>query len=227
MEKNIDNMSMEKEIAVLVDKCGNISSGTSAAAIVKFTKEKRSWKEVSKIDFSCICKIDTGIESDLDAEEWEEQLKKIREDCKEIADRLGNCRIIIGKSISGLMYKVFSSKDFVILETEKFTPDMLDDIYDMALKANEPHKKCELPLEPQETDVPGEYFFDFKQLKLKYRITSKETIRPFLAKRKFSKLIILCDHRMPWLDDDLKRLQLACEEIRDGSNVTLIIEPIQ
>lgn len=218
---------MEKEVAVLVDKSGNITSGTNVAAVVKFVKEKNVWKENFKIWRSCVCTENAELEDDLDTRALEEQLKKVRGYCQEIADKLENCRIIVGSSISGLMYKVFSSRDYVILETDIFTPDMLDDIYDKALTANEPLKGCELPLEPQQTEIPDEYFFDFKQLKLKYRVTSKETIRPFISKKKFSKLTILCDHRMPWLDDDLKRLKLVCEEIREGSNVTLIIKPMQ
>lgn len=244
---------MEKEVAVLVDKSGNITSGTNAAAIIKFVKAKQVWKEEFKIWLSCVygenaesassldaafgaepdtdlaansdADLGVNLDADLDTKYLEEQLKTIRNHFQEIADRLENCRIIVGSSISGLMYKVFSGRDYVILETDTFAPEMLDDIYDKALKANEPLKGCELPLEPQPTDMPGEYFFDFKQLKLKYRVTSKETIRPFISKKKFSKLTILCDHRMPWLDDDLERLGLTCEEIREGSNVTLIIKP--
>lgn len=218
---------MEKEVAVLVDKDGNITSGTNAAAIIKFVKAKQVWKEDSKIWISCVCAENVGLQGDLDAKYLEEQLKRVRSYYEDVANKLESCRIIVGSSISGLMYKVLCSRDYVIMETDTFTPEMLDDIYDKALKADEPLKGCELPLEPQPADVQGEYFFDFKQLKLKYRVTSKETIRPFLAKKKFNKLTILCDHRMPWLDDDLERLKLTCEEIREGSNVTLIIKPAQ
>lgn len=246
---------MEKEVAVLVDKDGNITLGTNAAAIIKFVKAKQVWKEDSKIWISCVCAENVGhkvgsaaepdtdlaanldadlgldlganFDADLDAKYLEEQLKRVRSYYEDVANKLESCRIIVGSSISGLMYKVFCDRDYVIMETDTFTPEMLDDIYDKALKADEPLKGCELPLEPQPADVQGEYFFDFKQLKLKYRVTSKETIRPFLAKKKFNKLTILCDHRMPWLDDDLERLGLTCEEIREGSNVTLIIKPMQ
>lgn len=203
---------MEREIAVLLDKNDDIASGTEAEKIVKYVKNKEVWHigQDIKIEVQNIEKTD---------------LRESRNYYFDLIGKLGECRILVGKNIRGILFSVFSSADYLIMESDSFDTGMLDEIYHNAVNADKTVSKTDFPVQPQPTETQGEYYFDFLSLKREIKnITSRQTIKPFLEKKEFKKLTVLCDHKMPWLDSELERLDLSCEQEDTGSGVILLIQ---
>lgn len=202
---------MEREIAVLLDAKGQITSGAEAVRILKYIRQNGEWE--------------IGQDIELAQDFNEMNLGGSRNFYFNLINQLEDCRILVGTSIRGIMFSVFTSVDYLIMETESFDTNMLDEIYHKAIHADEIPEKIVLPTEPQPTEIEGEYYFDFLSLKRQVKtVTSRQTIIPFLEGQEFQKLTILCDHKMPWLDEELELLGLHCAEENKGNGLLLVIQ---
>ncbi|MCD7725297.1 MAG: hypothetical protein LUI12_07070 [Clostridiales bacterium] len=205
---------MEREIAVLMDENNQITSGTEAVRIIKYEKPDTVWQIQSSIELNEIC---------VNSEDVD--LGQVRNFYFNLIGLLGSCRILLGTSIRGILFSVFSSVDYLIIETDCFEMQMLDEIYHSAMCEDQVEERPILSEKPEPVGVNGEYYFDFLSLKRQIKtITSRQTIKPFLEQQEFRKLTILCDHKMPWLDDVLNKLDMNCVEKNTGSGIVLVIQ---
>lgn len=211
---------MKQEIAVLLDKDDKIATASAAVYLVKYVKQMQNWRLDQRIE------IRTYEQASQKSQEM--NLNAVRNDYFHLIEALGECRILVGKRVRGVMFSIFSSVDYLIMETDNFDEKMLDTIYDSALQEQQPQNQTVFSMQPQPLETPGEYYFDFQSLKRQLRtITSRQTIQPFLRQQSFQKLTILCDHKMPWLDEELEALRLLCTQEKQDDGVLLVIRPAE
>ncbi len=127
-------------------------------------------------------------------------MKALRSLVRELADRLGDCRIAAGRQMTGIIYRELDTCGFSIFEIEDVNPDILDGILrDMT----EPDTKADDQTQPVETSEPGVYTFDLVHYQNTYPDkSSKQALKPFLENTPFYELKLICSHVPPWLEQD-------------------------
>jgi Fe-only nitrogenase accessory protein AnfO len=204
---------MQRIIAIIVDENGQITETQNAKNIFVFCKMDQKWSIQKEVQAQNIM---VGNMAD------------VRNRLEAIIKELADCKIIFGKSITGLAFNVFNQAGFIISELEEFDEKMLDflfedvvDEYESALAEKEAIK---VPTAPTETETKGNYFFDFGSLKNSgSSLSSKEVLRPFLNETPFIQLEIICDHVMPWLESELKNRELTYAITEISSNKYSIV----
>lgn len=207
---------MEKKIAVFWDKDKNICSMQEASELAVYSFDKGKWYTEESLDI-------TGL--------YEGGIARVRNRTIELVKKLGGCRVIAGKNITGVIYNVFDSEGFIISELNVFAENELEYLYSQIEEQfkdmeREREEALLIPTAPSETEEIGDYFFDFSLLKntgTKY--SSKSTILPFLNKTDFRHLEIICDHVMPWFEEEMKKrgLYYIVKE-RDDKKISILIE---
>ncbi len=179
---------MQQEIAVILNQNQQLTKLQEANTLLVYKEEDTLWNVHKEISVHHIC---------------DGSLPEVRDNISRLVNELGDCRIIIGTNITGIVYNVLNQAGFVISELQTFHESMLDSIYQeisielMDLKEGMETNKI-VPTRPYETHQKDHYFFDFNLLKgSNSSHTSKSTILPFLNSTTFTQLEILCDHVMP------------------------------
>lgn len=184
-----------KTIAVYVNQVGATSTFKEPGFIRLYGRNDSEWilfKEYpNTIDFSM------GI-------------SEIRIKLNEVVQKLDDCNIFVAKEISGQLYYVLEANAFNTYEAEGKPEEYLDSIWEVEqseMKKKNDDKKDSTPIILQEqTDRPGVYSINLtKALNQNGTLSSKQILRPFLQKKKFESLEILCDHIPRWFETDLKR----------------------
>lgn len=207
---------MEKKIAVLWDQEKKIASIQEADELVLYYFSEGKWFFEKSLNI-------TGL--------FAGGVAQIRNKTIEIIRELGECRIIAGRNITGVIYNVLDSEGFIISELDELAEEQLDLLYTqivIQLKEIEREKKEEIlvPTAPLETEVKGDYFFDFSLLKNSTaNYSSKSTIIPFLNTVDYKHLEIICNHVMPWFEEEMKKRKLYYSiKERDDKKVSILIE---
>ncbi len=204
---------MQKTIAVILDENNHLTGITDARKLSVYHKSGEDWTKQKEI---------------ILPELFQGGMADIRKKLGGVIGELDDCKIIAGKSVTGLVYNTLSSAGFIIAEIDEFKPAVLDGLYsDILNEINALHREAELsniPTAPVETGIKGNYFFDFGLLKnsgLPY--SSKTTILPFLNSVRFNQLEILCDHVMPWFDPEMKKRNLLYTVTETGNGKISIL----
>lgn len=121
-----------------------------------------------------------------------------------VAEKLGDAKIFVGKSVCGLAYQIFDRMGFQIIETDRFSPRLLDRILNEIDESDRCRKEEEAKSGkaalPAETETPGFFFLNLIELQRKKPdISSKMALQPFFDTTPFDRLTILCHHLPPWL----------------------------
>lgn len=189
---------MSKQIAVFVDESDEIALPNKAAAIKIYEKQSGKWNTLKQFSFSIP-------ESKI--------IKNFRGNLLNIVNLLGECNIIVGKEISGLIYTVFEQAGFRIVEADGKPEELLDELvekieeYEASLILNA--EEFVTGVEPKALDDDGHFFINLKELQgNKSNVTSKQALLPFLKNRTFYELQVICSHEPPWLENELERLKL-------------------
>lgn len=206
---------MQKAIAVMLDENDRVTEMNNAKKLSVFHKTEQKWVLREEI---------------ILPELFNGSLPEIRRGLASVAKEIRDCKLIVGKTITGLVFQVFNSAGFIISETDVFDTAILDNLYSDILKeidAFQAEQEADkIPAAPVETEIKGNYFFDFNLLKssdLPY--TSKSTILPFLNSTSFNRLEIICDHVMPWFEAEMKKRKLNFTEtkIKEGKCRVVVI----
>jgi hypothetical protein len=137
----------------------------------------------------------------------------------ELVERMGPCRIILGRSITGLAYNEFDRRGFAVFEAEVLSDGLLEGIWGDA-RAETPE---DVPCYPVETGKPGCYELDLIGLQTAHpEISSKQAFRNFLQGN-FKELIIYCGHVPPWVEAQLPKSSYRAEKLEDG-RIALVIK---
>ncbi len=199
------------KISIIMNNFGEIDSIMENAVISVFEKRNTVWTVVKNIS------IDFGLFQNI---------KELRKKLIQLASELGDCKIIVGRSISGLTYHIFDKMGFDIFEAESFSPVVLDQILsDVHNKSGKREERAFTG--PVETDVPGVYFLDLIALqKQSPGISSKMALQSFLLGTPFFRLDLICEHLPPWIESLVqnKNLNLGTEKLAEGKTRIIITQ---
>ncbi len=203
---------MQKIIAVILDENDHLSELKDAKKLAVYHKTEQKWAKEKEV---------------ILPEIYQGSMAEIRRNLDSVIKGL-DCKIIAGKSITGLVYNIFNNAGFIISELDDFNEAILDELYSDILSEidalNAEKELSNVPTSPTETEIKGNYFFDFSLLKNSgLSFTSKSTILPFLNSVRFNQLEILSDHVMPWFDLEMKKRNLTYTVAETGNGKSSIL----
>ncbi len=196
---------MLKRIAVIVNDEQELSPFEKGSFINIYNKNNTQWQLFKEVRYY----INTNM-----------SLSDLRENIKSLIMELEDCKIIVGKVISGLAYNIFDRNGFAIFEAKDITSSVLDDIYNevSSLKAEAANSK-QITLSPVQTEENGVFYINLIELQAKHpEISSKKALKPFLETTPFYRLEVICSHVPPWFDNILPELNLSYLTEENGDN---------
>ena len=189
------------KISIIMNYSSNINSFEDGAVILVFVNRDAFWTILKRVPV------------DID---FSQDLPLLREDIRNLIAELDDCKIIVGKTISGLAYHMFDKMGFDIFEIEQFNAKILDQILsDLTCTST---KNINMT-SPVEMDVPGIYFLDLISVQNQNpEISSKMILQPFLTNTPFLQLNLICEHLPPWIENFItgKEMKLTTEKTTDG-----------
>lgn len=199
---------MVMKIAALASG-GVLSSLESCTEVLLFEKQGDTWQMTEQLPFR--------LEGCNPSE--------IRDSVRSLILELVNCSVVVSTCIAGIPYHVFDRMGFSVFEADLLSYELLDDLLqDVVLEKKQAVDK-KTATEPIPEDDEGRWVFDLISLQEKHpEISSKQALRPFIQKRNFLELKLLCTHVPPWLDVELpaKHLGYTIEHLRDGQLKVII-----
>lgn len=129
----------------------------------------------------------------------------LRGEITNVAKKLGDAKILVGKSVSGLAYQIFDRMGFQVIKVDRFSKRLLDrilsEIDEADRRRENEEKKIGKAVQPIETDTPRCFILDLIELQQKAPgVSSKMALQPFFDTARFDRLTILCRHLPPWLE---------------------------
>ncbi|MDR2572779.1 MAG: hypothetical protein LBC94_00290 [Desulfovibrio sp.] len=175
----------DSSVAVIVDRQGKIASFPGNVLARIYHKRDGVWGCGRIVAFS------PGAERGLPA---------VRDSLREFIADLGQTRILVAASISGIAYSLLNQRGFRLCEMDGFAPDCLDDLVESVKYEPAP------VLSPHPEEIsPGIYRCDLMVILREYPdLSSKKILRPFFDGTPFVELRLLCGHIPPWLAPELK-----------------------
>lgn len=192
-----------ERISIIMNKAGEINSIREGAIICVLEKTDTVWTLVREVPVGA---------------ELPGNIGELRRELLRLASELADCKIIVGKSFSGLPYHIFDKLGFAIFEAESCGPAVLDQIL-LDVHGEPQERRAAAVTGPAETDVPGIYFLDLIALqKQNPGISSKMALQPFLEETPFVRLDLICAHLPPWVESlaQSRKLQLTAETLEPG-----------
>lgn len=199
-------------IAVYINEEGVMASIHEKGLIRIYQLEQGVWKVLREIPF--ILDRTKGI-------------TEVRRKLIELIQGLKECRAFAAKEVAGQLYYVLEANGLEAFEAEGRPEEFLDSIQEAM--ENPESKKLEDPIaEPvsyiESTGKEGFYFLNLKKaLNLDCGTSSKKLLLPFLRKREFQGLDMICDHLPRWLQTELEALKLKSEIIQLMENEYRVI----
>ncbi len=194
---------MHRNIAVIINEENEMMSFETGNVLLVFGKENQGWQVVKEIRYT----LDTT-----------SGMAGMRDNIRDIISELGDCKIIVGKTISGLSYNIFDRLGFEIFEADFVSEDLMEEILNEleaeAAEVSDYSKSS--PTEPVMTSDEGVYFLNLIQLQEKHpEISSKKALQSFIETAVFYRLDVICSHIPPWFDMLLpqKKLTYDVEEL--------------
>lgn len=182
---------MPKKIAVYLGENGETTSLYDQGNVVVYQKEQGKWSVLKEKYFV------------LDKSQGMQELRK---KMTEVLDFLGDCKIFVGLSITGVPYFELEKARLSVWEFEGKPMDFLDYVLEEEEGRYEQEvnkEKNTIMLTPVETS-DGYYRISIKKIQENDTgITSKQVLVPFLRKGKFYSLEVICNHVPPWLEAEL------------------------
>lgn len=192
-------------IAVCVN-AEEITSTLEDAHLVKLYEQKEEqWVPVE--EFPCSLELTNGISA-------------VKDTIAKLLMQLTDCKVFVATKISGQLYYLLEANHFNSYEAEGHPLLFLDSIcenelQEMALKASNATSQSNktdfafINLFVEESNHPGYYHINLKNALLQYpELSSKKLLKPFLMKREFEELNILCDHCPKWFETELPSMGL-------------------
>jgi hypothetical protein len=199
----MESVMQSMAVAVIKDHSGNLSSFGGQNVVSIYRRQERMWVCARTLLF--------------DAGSTQEAM---RTNIRNFAAALGDARIVLGRSVSGIAYTVLNQMGFHICEMEQFSTECLDDLVE-AIGAN--NDSGVAAKKPAPTDEPGQYVFDLSAALAAYpELSSKKILRPFFDSTPFHELKIFCGHLPPWLPSELTARCLGYQAHNLGSGKILL-----
>jgi len=187
------------DIAVLTGKNGETISMDEPGTIAVYQRRQGKWDVLRETEFA------------LDRRSG---LGELRRQMAQILDFLGECKIFVALSVTGLPYFELEKAHCRVWEFEGKPENFLD--YVLHREEEEQHMKeesragAEIPA-PVETSN-GCYRISLTEIQARNSgFTSKQVLLPFLRKAAFYSLEVICSHVPPWLEAETLNGNLASQ----------------
>ncbi len=187
---------MSGKIAVIINENNKLTSLETGTTLILFSKQDYNWQKVKEISY----KLDIT-----------SKISEIRDNIRALILQLEDCKIVVGKSITGLSYNIFERMGFEIFEAETLSSALLEEIQsDLAAETGfSPKEAAAIPTTPVGTSEPGVFFLDLIKLQEKYpEISSKKALQSFIETNPFYRLDVVCSHIPPWFEVILPKKNL-------------------
>jgi Fe-only nitrogenase accessory protein AnfO len=188
-----------KAMAIFLNSEGLTAALEEAGSIRVYTKNSTndSWEISEEFAFSLL-------ESS--------SILELRNLISSMIQRIGDCRIFVAREVAGQLYNVLEANRFTIYEVEGKPEQFLDSI--LASEAEETRKSIEKSKQvtecyPEKTNLEGVYYINLQvAMSADPNLTSKKILLPFLMKKDFKVLEVICDHIPKWFDVEFEKLGL-------------------
>lgn len=182
------------KIAVLLDETGMTSSFSEKATLYIYERKDDVW--------TAYCKL--GWEPAPSA-----TMEELRMRISQVADWLGDCKVVVAESANGFYRIVFGSFDIALWALSGEPKNYISHIekfYESAgnNESSEEDKAGDL-ITPVE-GIAGHYHVDLRQVMAhNTRFNSRDVLLPFLEAGTFRQLEIVCDHEPRWFKEELSK----------------------
>lgn len=183
---------MAHEIAVVLDSRGRTGSLGEPGRVRVYRRWRKSWTTERELEFAL------GAAGGL---------KGLRRQMGELIGFLGECRVFVASSLSGVPYYELEKAGFNIWEQTGEPLHYLEEVWTREeIERTAPKAATALAAAvpaPVET-APGHFCISLREIQAKNcGVTSKQVLQPFLRRRRFAVLEVVCGHLPPWLETEL------------------------
>ena len=185
------------KIAVCVNREGATSSLTEKGTVRVYDKSGDFWTVTEEL----VCEID-----------FDKGLACVRSELAGLIKRLDSCRVFVASEVHGQLYYLLEAGGFNSYEAEGEPEAYLDSVLER--EAAEEARKLKQQEDasasfPVASGKEGAYTFNLKKaLAVNPETSSKKLLRPFLKKKEFKVLEVICDHIPRWFDTELEAMGL-------------------
>ena len=211
------------QIAIFSTDNGKMSSPEEAREVVVARRTGTMWDEREHIPFSL------GVIPNLDAstvgEVDEDALNEVRSTMQALINRLGECRIVAGSSISGLPYRILNHAGFHIFEVDAMSQALLSQIVADVCVAKDEAARESVGTSPSPMADEGHWYCNLLKLQEAHpEVSSKMALRDLFKRPDFKALELVCGHVPPWFDRDFEPLGLTYTvELSRGESVVHVV----
>ncbi len=181
---------MFEEIAALVDSKGYCSILHSGNKIEVYRRAEGKWHLQRNIILNMAANIN---------------MRELRAYMGDLADFLGECRILLAERVSGVAYFELERLMISVWEFEGLAQQFLDTVWsEEQVVSSKQETFANTPPKLVET-FPGCYRISVKEIQTCATggLTTKKVLLPLLRRGGFKSLEILCGHVPPWLELEL------------------------
>lgn len=182
---------MPKDIAVYVNESGETVSFYEQGIVKIYERKQGQWNLSREKEFSLGNSF---------------TMKDLRAKMKDVMEFIGQCKIFVGLSITGVPYFELEKAKCSVWEYEGKPVDFLDYVLENeeAEEKESMEQKNAANIGPVET-FPGCYRLSLKEIQEKnVGVTSKQALLTFIRQGKFYQLEVICNHIPPWLEAELQ-----------------------
>lgn len=202
---------MARAIAVFVGENGETAALEQPGTIILYQKNQGRWQELRAKEFSL-----GEVRS----------LRELRAALAEIMNHLQECKIFVGRSITGLPCFALEKAGCSVWEFAGRPEDFLDYIlsWEEVVPENSADESSPLPM-PEDLGN-GRLRISIKEIQETDRgVTSKQALQPILRRTDFTQLEVLCSHIPPWLETETMLGGLVCISTTPGQDgMSVVIE---
>jgi len=200
-------------VAVFVNEQGLTASPDEKGCVRVYQKKEDKWEVIQEIAFTS-----DGIKGIAEA----------RRVMIEMVKKLVGCKVFVASKVNGQLYYVLEANGFESFEAEGKPEQYLDGIWEEILVDETSTEQAVEKSGPatyfEKLDKEGYYFLNLKKvLNLDCSISSKKLLIPYLQKKEFIYLEVICDHVPRWFESELKAMELKSETIHLKENEYKVI----
>ncbi|WP_446898114.1 Fe-only nitrogenase accessory protein AnfO [Clostridium sp. LBM24168] len=194
---------MNKEIAVLVNDHGEVTSFLEPSVVNIYIMENNHWEIKNRIVFQ----VDVTADINL-----------IRQRISKMVKLLGECKIFVATEIVGIPYNILERFGINSWEINGKPDEFLN--YIIKKESEEEKKLIEESFKHKNGDMQyivkngedGKYFIDFIEIQNNNpNITTKKILLPFFKEVDFFELTIRCNHIPGWFQRELYKFNLRAD----------------
>ncbi len=188
---------MGRDIAVCVGNNEETTTLEQPGRIIVYKKKQGQWQEIREREFTL---------------GQAQGVRELRARIAEMVDFLADCKVFVGRSITGLPYFELEKADCSVWEFDGKPLDFLDYVLEKEEEKSEnTDQKQSIAMPAPEALDNGCYRISIKEIQERDTgITSKQALQPVLRQLNFSQLEVICNHIPPWLEAELASGNLQC-----------------